>query len=83
MQYNNKHNKATNKIVIEAQIHKTDRERWEMRWDGDGMKGGEKISQRTLMHNSQTQTAIWELAWGGERLELGGGGTRELKWEQL
>ena len=45
------------------------------------MKDGERIKQRTFMHNAWT--IIWGLAWGGEKVGLGGGGEREKKWEQL
>ena len=47
------------------------------------MKDDEVINQRTNMHNPWTQTTIWALALGWERVELGGGVEREKKQEQL
>ena len=35
------------------------------------------------MHKPWTQTAMWGLARGGERMVLGAGGEMEKKWEQL
>ena len=47
------------------------------------MKDGEGINQTTFMHNPWTQTTIWGLAWGGERVGLDGGEEREKTLEQL
>ena len=41
------------------------------------------MNQRTFMVNPWTQTAMWGLAWGEEKVGLAGGGEREKKGEQL
>ena len=47
------------------------------------MKDSEGINQRTFMHSPGTQTMIWGLAGGGQRVELGRRREREKKQEQL
>ena len=47
------------------------------------MKDGKRISQRTFMHDPWTQTTVWRLTVGGERMGFGRGGKREKKWGQL
>ena len=47
------------------------------------MKGGEGINEVTFMFNPWTQTMIWGLAWGGERMGLCGSGEMEKKWKKL
>lgn len=46
------------------------------------MKDGEGFKQTIFMHNPWTWTMIWELACGGMKVGLGGGGERE-KSEKL
>ena len=47
------------------------------------MKDGGGINQRAFMHHPWSQTIIWGLAWGGEKVGLGRGGEKEKKQEQL
>ena len=46
----------------------------------DGMKDGEGINQRTLMHNLWTQMTMWGRAWGGGRVGLVEVGKGRKSW---
>ena len=52
-----------NKIETEAQVHGRDLQLSEVR--GDRMEGGERINQRTYMHDPCTRTVIWGVPEGG------------------
>ena len=56
----NEQNKLVNKIETETQVHQTDRQLLERKCR-NWMKEGERISQRTYMHDPWTGATIWGL----------------------